>query len=302
MERRILQAEKALATRRAYASGWKSFVAWCVAAERPYLPAEPATVQDHVTWSIARGYRLSTVSVRVAAISHYHRAANLETPCTPAIRLYLENARRDRKEEPAGKAALSYALLRKLAPRFPDTLAGIRDRALILLGFASGWRRSELVALRLSDVHFLSQGLALYQRSSKTDQTAQGRLVGIDRGKRAVTCPVRALEAWLEVRGNWDGPLFVRIGNRGSRVTRVALSARAEIVNQALKRMLEGIGEDARRYGAHSLRAGMITEAAQHRASVIAIMRRTGHRHVQSVMRYIRPANIFEFNPLRDVL
>lgn len=300
-EQRIRQADKALNTRKAYASGWKSFVAWCAAAERSWLPAAPATVQDYATWCIGRGHRLNTVFIRMSAITHYHRDAGLDTPCDQSVKLYLVNARRELKEEPAGKAALSCELLRKIAPRFPETTAGVRNRAMILLGFASGWRRSEIVALRFSDVQFVSEGLAVWQRSSKTDQAGKGRLVGIERGKHAATCPVRALEAWLKLRGEWEGPLFVKISSQGD-VTRSALAARAEVLHNALQDVLDAAGEDWRRYGAHSLRAGMITEAAKHGASEISIMLRTGHRSSATLRRYIRPAGIFDFNPLKDVL
>lgn len=300
-EARIQQAERAPNTRLAYAHGWKTFLAWCDAAECSALPAEPTTVRDFAAWSIARGHRLNTVFVRMSAISHYHRAAGLATPCDESVRAFLANARRDLREEPAGKTALSYPLLRRIALCFPDTLPGTRNRAMILLQFAAGWRRSEIVALRRGDVHFVAKGMALWQRSSKTDQAGEGRLVGIERGKRALTCPVRALEKWLELRGEWDGPLFVRFSPRGE-MTHAALAPRAETLHKALKSVLQRAGEDARRFGSHSLRAGMITEAAQHGASEAAIMRRTGHKTSACLRRYIRPANIFEFNPLKGVL
>lgn len=301
MEQRILRAERAANTRLAYAHGWKTFLAWCSAAERSSLPAEPASVKEYAAWSIARGRRLATVCLHMSAISHYHREEGLQTPVDRTVRLFLANARRELREEPGGKAALTYEILRNIATHFPDTPAGIRNRAMILLQFAAGWRRSEIVALRRSDVHFVPQGLALWQRYSKTDQVGDGRLVGIERGKRSVTCPVRALESWLRVRGEWDGPLFVRFNPRGE-MTRSPLAPRAEVLQNALKDVLEKIGEDAGRYGSHSLRAGMITEAAQHGASETSIMRRTGHKTSACLRRYIRPANIFEFNPLRDVL
>lgn len=300
-EERIRVAERAPNTRLAYAHGWKMFLAWCSAAERSGLPAEPPTVKDYAAWSIARGRRLNTIALHVSAISHYHREAGFETPCDRSVRLFLTNAKRDLKEGPGGKAALTYDLLRRVAVRFPETQPGIRNRAMILLQFAAGWRRSEIVALRRSDVHFVPQGIALWQQSSKTDQSAEGRLVGIERGNRAITCPVRALEQWLAIRGDWDGPLFVRFDPR-SEMTRSALASRAEVLHNALKRVLEAAGENADRFGSHSLRAGMITEAAQHGASETSIMRRTGHKTSACLRRYIRPANIFEFNPLKGVL
>lgn len=300
-EERILQAAKARNTRLAYANGWKMFLAWCAAVERDWLPAEPRTVQDFLTWSITQGFRLGTIALRMSAITHYHREAGFETPFDASVRRYFANARRDLKEEPAGKAALTYEMLRTSALHFPDTPLGIRNRAMILLTFASGWRRSETVALRRSDVSFVPQGLALWQRSSKSDQTGEGRLVGIERGKRALTCPVRALQAWMKVRGDWDGPLFVRMTSTGE-LTRQGFEPRGEMLHHALKRAIAAIGENPVRFGAHSLRAGMITEAAKHGASESAIMLRTGHKSSRMLRRYIRPCNIFEFNPLRAVL
>jgi integrase len=300
-EERIMQARKALNTRRAYAHAWKHFIAWCEAVERSWLPADPQTVQDFATWCIMQNYRLSTVAIRMSAIGHYHHDAGLETPYDASVRRYLLNAKRDLKEEPAGKAALTYELLRQMAWRFPETPVGIRNKAMILLQFAAGWRRSEVVALRHADVHFVPQGVALWQRSSKVDQTGEGRLVGIERGRRVVTCPVLALERWFDVRGHWDGPLFVRMGPSGA-FTRQGLEPRGETLHNALKRMLARIGEDPERFGSHSLRAGMITEAAKHGASESAIKQRTGHKCSETLQKYIRPANIFEFNPLKGVL
>lgn len=296
-----MQAEKALNTRSAYASGWKAFLAWCAAAQCAPLPASPESVRDFVTWCIMQHYRMSTIMIRVCAIAHYHERAGLPSPYDDTTRKYVSNARRQAREQPAGKLALTYRMLQRIAPLFPDTPTGVRNRAMIFLGFAAGWRRSEIVALRSSDVHFLPQGLALWQRYSKTDQKGEGRLVGIEPGSRELTCPVRALAAWLQLRGDFEGPLFVRMTNR-QRVTREALEPRGEILHLALKKLIAQIGENAAEFGAHSLRAGMITEAAKSGASEAAIKQRTGHRCSKTLQRYIRPANIFDFNPMRNVL
>jgi integrase len=170
-----------------------------------------------------------------------------------------------------------------------------------VLTFASGWRRSEIASLKLSDVAFVPKGLTLWLGSSKTDQTGQGRLVGIEAGVKPLTCPVRALRAWLKLRGEWEGSLFVAVAGCGA-VTREPISPRGEVLHQALKDSLERIGEDPATFGAHSLRAGMITEAAKHGASEAAIKLRTGHKSSLTLQRYIRPASAFDLNPLKAVL
>lgn len=300
-EARILGAKKSRNTQIAYRSAWKAFSAWCAATNSDALPATVSTVRDFLTWSIAQEYRLETVFLRLSAINHFHREAGLTPPMDQDLRAYLVNARRELKEGRRGKKAVTYDLLARIAGRFPDTNAGVRNRAMILLCFASGWRRSEIVALHFLEVSFCSEGVALWQRSSKTDQLAQGRMVGVSEGSREATCPVRALRAWIERRGDWDGPLFPRLLGNGS-ITREALEPRGYALYDALKAVIELVGEDPRPYGAHSLRAGMITEAAKAGANEWAIMARTGHRCLSTLHRYIRPAKVFDMNPLAGVL
>ena len=149
----------------------------------------------------------------------------------------------------------------------------VRNAAMLLVTFSAGWRRSETSALDLADVSFVPQGLTLWQAYSKSDQTGKGRLVGIDKGKRKRTCPVRALKAWLALRGAWPGPLFTRILN-GGRVTEQRLSD--EAVYRIVKSGLERIGVDPGPYGARSLRSGFVTCAAENGATEVAIQMRTG--------------------------
>jgi integrase len=140
--------------------------------------------------------------------------------------------------------------------------------------------------------------LVLRLRKSKTDQLGKGRVTGIHYGKREETCPVRALEAWLKVRGEWRGPLFTRI-NKSGEVLHAGLAG--ESILDVVKRCLSLIGVDPSAYGAHSLRAGMITAAAESGADAAAIMGRTGHKSLQTVIGYIRPAQAFHSNPLANV-
>jgi integrase len=172
-------------------------------------------------------------------------------------------------------------------------MIGARDRALILLGFAGAFRRSELVALEVGDCAFGNDGLTVNLRKSKTDQEGQGRKVGIPYGSNPETCPVRVLQSWMEEAGITSGPLF-RSLNRHGRVKAGRLSGLD--VARIVKKLADRAGLDAAKYAAHSLRAGHATSAAIAGASERSIMNQTGHRSVQMVRRYIRDGNLFREN------
>jgi integrase len=172
-------------------------------------------------------------------------------------------------------------------------LIGARDRALILLGFAGACRRSELVALDVTDLAFSRDGLTVTLRRSKADQEAQGRKIGIPYGSNPETCPVRTLQAWLEAAAVTSGPVFRSLTRHGHlQVDRLAPVDVARIV----KKLAERAGLDPAKYAGHSLRAGHATSAAIAGASERSIMNQTGHRSVQMVRRYIRDGNLFREN------
>jgi integrase len=172
-------------------------------------------------------------------------------------------------------------------------LIGLRDRALVLLGFAGAFRRSELVGLDIEDCSFGSDGLTVALRRSKTDQDGMGRKVGIPYGAVPDTCPVRVLQAWIAQAGLGAGPLFRAITRHGGvRERRMAGLAVARIV----KKLALRAGLDPAKYAGHSLRAGHATSAAIAGASERSIMNQTGHRSVQMVRRYIRDGSLFREN------
>jgi site-specific recombinase XerD len=173
-----------------------------------------------------------------------------------------------------------------------DTLQGKRDRALLLVGFATGSRRSELVGLAMEDLEETPEGLLLTIRKSKTDQEGKGIVKGIVRGEHADTCPVSALLAWAKAAGITTGPLFRNIAKGG----KVGGQLSAQSVALVVKAAAKAARLDAKKYAGHSLRAGLVTQAAKNGASVGDIMRTTGHRSTETVNRYIRKANIFEDN------
>lgn len=300
---RILNAGKAANSLRTYASSWKAFTAWCTQAGRQALPASVETVECFISWSINEKFRVATLEIRICAIRHYHALSGYEMPGGSAMNRFLHNAKRDLKETPVGRAALTPAHLRRIARKhFNGTPLQVRDWTMILLGFAAGWRRSEIAGLQLSDVKFVRRGVTLWLPSSKTDQIGEGRSVAIQQGEKEQTCPVRTLRKWLAFRGDWDGPLFVRFTPRNQAMTHRGISRTGDRVYEVVKRSLEEIGVDPTNFGAHSLRAGMITAAAEAGATELSIMMRTGHRQSASLRQYIRPIEAFRLNPLAGVL
>jgi integrase len=192
-----------------------------------------------------------------------------------------------------GKAALLTDALRSLMNAIPDTPLGRRDAALLLVGFAGAFRRSELVALTVSDIDFCHDGARVRLRRSKTDQDGQGRVIGIPYGSNPQRCPVRSLRRWLDIAAITEGPLFRSVDRHGN-IGAFALTD--QVVAKVLKRYCADAGLDAAQFGAHSLRAGMATQAAINGASERSIMKQTGHKSVTMVRRYIRDGELFRDN------
>ena len=182
--------------------------------------------------------------------------------------------------------------LRAMLAALPEGLAGTRDRALLLVGFAGGFCRSELVAMDLEHVGFTQEGLRAGLPRSKTDQEGEGRVVGIVATRRP-TCPVAALRAWIEATRIEAGPLWCPL-TRGGRVRAGRLSGYS--VALIVKRAARRAGYDAARFAGHSLRARMVTQAFANGASEADIMRQTGHRSSKTLGRYNREGRLFHQN------
>jgi len=293
---RAAQAEN---TRRAYASDWKHFSAWCRTAGQGSLPAAPESLVLYLS-TLAETAKVSTLTRRISAISQAHQAAGFETPTAHlAVRKLMAGIRRQKGTAQIGKRPLATADVRRLlAPLDTQRMLDVRDRALLLTGFAGAFRRSELVGVDVSDLEFNNAGLIVNIRRSKTDQEGQGRRVGLPYGSTPATCPVRALEAWLAVLGADDGPLFRGINRHGQ------LGARrltAQSVALIIKRLAAAAGMEARDLAGHSLRAGLATAAAAAGVSERAIMAQTGHRSVGTLRKYIREGSLFLENAASKV-
>ena len=180
------------------------------------------------------------------------------------------------------------------SPDLPETLRGRRDRALLLVGFAGALRRSELVALEVRDVAFEAEGMVLTIRRSKTDPEAAGQLVGIPYGDAPETCPVRALQAWLEAAQITEGAVFRPIERWSNRIEPRALEDRR--VATLLQSLVRRAGLDPKNFAGHSLRSGLATAAAAGGASERAIMDQTRHKSVKQVRRYIQRGSLFRDN------
>lgn len=284
------------ATLRAYRSDWQHFEQWATSNGHEALPAAPTTVAEYLTDLADAGSKPSTISRRVASISVAHETANYPTPTTDvAVKVVITGIRRDRGTTPREAAPITLTELRRMMAATPtDSTIGLRDRALLLVGFALGARRSELVALDVDDLTEHADGLQVRVRRSKVDQEGRGDTRALPYGSSADTCPVRALTAWLEAAGIEEGPIFRGVTRHGT-VRSGRLNA--AVVAQVVKARAEAAGLDPTRFSGHSLRAGFVTEAARRGASERAISRQTGHAPNSAVLRrYVRHADAFTEN------
>jgi site-specific recombinase XerD len=279
-------------TLRAYDADWRHFTAWCSNRACSCLPAAPQTVARYLA-ALADDHKASTIQRRLSAISQVHQLRGFESPtkCEP-VRSVLKGIRRTLGTAPRQKTPLVANDVREMVARLPDSLLGVRDCALLLLGFAGAFRRSELVSLNVDDLTFTPDGLIIMLRRSKSDQEGQGRKIGIPRLTASDACPVRAIQDWLEASGIADGPVFRPVGV-GDRLCLTRLSPRA--VALVIKRTVAK-GQDANQFAGHSLRAGFVTSASNGGANIHAIMKQTGHRSLEMVLRYVREASLFRGN------
>jgi site-specific recombinase XerD len=284
------RASKAKATQEAYGSDFRIFESWCRSRGLSALPATAESLCAFLADQATLGKRASTLGRRLAAVRYFHRAAGYETPTSDEkVKTVLSGIRRTIGAAPVRKRAATADIVIAMSPT-ATSLRALRNRAIILLGFAGAFRRSELVALNVEDLEESPEGMLVTLRRSKTDQEGLGRRVAIPRGE--IACPVAALRAWLDAAGITEGAVFVRIFNRrAQRVTNRRLAPRnvASIVKAgALK-----LGFDPATFGGHSLRAGFVTSAVKRGANLIKITDVTGHRSLEMLKSYSRDAEAF---------
>ena len=291
--RQFVRASKAQSTLRGYESDWRHFCAWCEANARPSITATPDTVAAYIA-GCAASLKPGSIQRRLNAIAEAHKAVGAESPThAPIVVNTMKGIRRMKGTAPAQKAPTLIDDVRAMIDATDEGLIGARDRAMILLGFAGAFRRSELVGLDVADCAFGKDGLTVTLQRSKVDQNGEGRKIGIPYGSNPETCPVRVVQYWVEQAMITAGPLFRSINRHGQ----VQVGGLSGIdVARVVKKLALRAGLDAAKYAGHSLRAGHATAAAIAGASERSIMKQTGHRSVQMVRRYIRDGSLFREN------
>jgi integrase len=281
--RQFLTAAIADSTRKAYRSDLADFYLW-----GGVVPSPPEQLAQYLSF---RAQTLSPVTLtrRAVAISRAHTSRGLSDPSkTDLVRTVLRGIRRKNGQPQRQVQPLLKADLLAITDSLTSTTKGLRDRALLLIGFSAALRRSELVALDYTDIQFVNEGLVLTIRRSKTDQEGAGRRIGVPWG-RTSACAVKALKAWLEHVHIESGPIFTSVNKAGAVGSRLSDHAVANIV----KTHAQAVGLNADQFSGHSLRSGLVTSAAQAGISVNKIMAQTGHRSIEMVQRYVRAADIF---------
>ncbi len=283
----LVEASIADNTRRAYRSDLDHFSAW-----GGTLPAEPALVASYLAMH-AETLSVATLVRRIATISKAHEARGLPNPCrSEIVRATLRGVKRMRGiAQREAKPVLRDDLFRVL-DFMGEGVKDARDRALLLIGFAGGFRRSELVGLSCDDIERVRQGLIVTLRRSKTDQEGSGRKIGIPFG-RTRHCPVLALDGWLTVSGIEAGPIFRPVDRHG-RIGAARLSG--EGVSLVVKECATAAGIDPTGFSGHSLRAGFATSAVQAGVTTLKIRSQTGHASDTMLSRYVRDGELFVDN------
>lgn len=294
------EAGTAQATRRAYASAWRTFTAWCEAHGAEALPCRPETVALYVTAQAEVGRSVSSIHLALAAVKKAHEVAGLEAPtAAPVVRQVTRGIRRQIGTAPTRvKAPALVADIRRMVGTCAETAIGLRDRAVVLVGFAGAFRRAELVALDVADCQFGPDGVTITIRRSKTDQQGAGRVIGLPFGSVPGVCPVRALRAWMAHAGITSGPIVRGVSRHGQILGRLSAVGVARIVQHRAA----ACGLEAAQFGGHSLRAGFATAAAQAGRPERQIAHQTGHRNLQVLRRYIRAGELFSDNAAAGLL
>jgi site-specific recombinase XerD len=279
----LARAEKAASTRKAYGTDFRIFRTWCEGRGVSALPAAPETVAAYLA-SQAPTSKASTLGRRVAAIRYAHKLAGLVLPTdAEGVKATMRGIRRTYGSAKVRKAPAVAGKVLGMVATASDKLTGLRDRALLLIGFGGALRRSELVALDVADIEETETGLLVTIRSSKTDQERAGVTIAIAHGD--VACPARALRDWLDAAGIEEGPIFRPIDKAGTvRSCRLTCRSVANIVKAYAARA----GFDAGTFSGHSLRAGFLTSAAGKGASVFKMMDVSRHKSVDNVACYVR--------------
>jgi integrase len=304
---RLAFARRSSATMRAYSADWRDFADWCAENDLDTLPADGATVALYIAALAERGRKVATISRRLVSIAFVHRKAGYDSPCDGSHKMVRDSVQRIQRaldSDQCGKSAMNPSLLRRILGNLgTKTLAGLRDRALLLCGFAGAMRRSELANLRVENLLKDPEGLIVFLPSPNTDQQEGGREVTLVRGiqpartpLRNLTCPIRTLNLWLKTANIKSGPVFRHI----TASQNIGRGLSGDSIGWIIKRAFRQAGlskAELERFSAHSLRAGFATEAYRNGSNEFDIIQQTGHVTVQMVRKYVRRQVQTQHNP-----
>ena len=285
-----LKNSKSFNTLRAYESDYKDFSAFCIKNNFNPLPADPKILSLYLT-NLSQTSKFSTLKRRIASISIIHKLKGHYIDTKHPI--IMENLLGIKKQKGSNQKAKKPILINDLKAIIDVINKGkikenrkLRDKALILVGFAGGFRRSELVALEHEDIEFVREGVKIFVRRSKTDQSGEGMTKAIPSFNNALYCPVVHLQNWIYELKNSKSKIF---------------SISDKSVALIIKKYANLAGLDGSKYAGHSLRSGFATSTAESGAEERNIMAMTGHKTTQMVRRYIQEANLFKNNALNKI-
>jgi site-specific recombinase XerD len=298
-----LKNSKSVNTVRAYKSDFNDFGLFCVQSGFKALPTEPKIVSLYLTYLSTKNVKLSTIKRRLVSIGVIHRMKGqyLDTK-HPIVVENLMGIKRRKGTIQKGKKPILINNLKKLIDVIDkeqiEDINKLRDKSILLIGFAGGFRRNEIVSLDKEDLEFVFEGLKITVKRSKTDQFGEGLTKGIPYFENIAYCPVTILQKWINISKITKGPLFRKI-SKGSRLLENRLTD--QTVALIIKKYLNKSGIDSSNYSGHSLRSGFATSAAESGAEERSIMAMTGHKTTQMVRRYIQEANLFKNNALNKI-
>jgi site-specific recombinase XerD len=298
-----LKSSKANNTIRAYKSDFRDFGLFCSKNGFRSLPSDPRTISLYLTYLSTKEIKLSTLKRRLVSIGVIHKLKGhyLDTK-HPSIIENIMGIKRRKGSVQKGKKPLLINSLKRLInvidSKISEEIKRLRDRSIILIGFSGGFRRNEIVSLDYDDLDFVSEGLKINLKRSKTDQFGEGTIKGLPYFDNFQYCPVTSVKKWIEVSNIKSGPLFRRF-SKGSKLTENRLTDQS--IALLIKNYLRLAGIDNNNYSAHSLRSGFATSAAEAGAEERSIMAMTGHKSTEMVRRYIKEANLFKNNALNKI-
>jgi len=298
-----LQSSKANNTVRAYKSDFNDFGLFCAQNGFKSLPSEPKIVSLYLTHLSTRDIKMSTLKRRLVSIGVIHKLKGhyLDTK-HPIIIENIMGIKRRKGSIQKGKKPLLINSLKMIINVIDEynklDIVKLRDRSIILMGFSGGFRRSEIVSLNYDDLDFVSEGLKINLKRSKTDQFGEGSVKGLPSFDNTKYCPVLSLKNWIQVSNINSGPLFRRF-SKSSKLLENRLSD--QTIALLIKKYLKLAGINNKDYSGHSLRSGFATSAAESGAEERSIMAMTGHKSTEMVRRYIKESNLFKNNALNKI-